>query len=180
MDRTIRTLLAAGIAILYPLVVFFTVSTLVPKATDQKNYPVYPNCQDREYDRRTQTTRDNPDCAKQRKEYQAKVDERNRLLKENEAKFERQAQLALGIAILTIVLSLLLRDVKELLAGLVVGAVFVTVGAAIAMTALGGNPPKVLNVGLLLLGFSVLAALIFVVDHVFPVTVNNAPKTPDN
>jgi hypothetical protein len=180
MDRTMRVLLSLAIAILYPVVVYFAVVTVIPRP-GASNYPTYPSCY-RQYGSSYSSRYDYEDdasCDRQHREYDEKLKDYNAALKEDEGKNLVRAQLALGIALLTIAGALFLRDVKELMAGLTVGAMVVIVSAVTVLVATNSNDLAVGNVLLILISFIFLTTVLYLTERGLPERVpEKRPEPP--
>lgn len=167
MDRTMRILLSLAVAILYPVVIYFMVVTLVPRSADS-NYPDYPSCY--RYDNSLSRSNQS-DCDRQYREYDRKLESYQDNVDREEEKNLTRAQLGLGLALITIIGAVFLRDVKELVAGLTVGASVAVIGADTVLVTGAGDDPTVGNVLLILLSFVFLTAVLYL-------TEKNLPETP--
>lgn len=168
MDRTMRILLSLAVAILYPVVIYFMVVTLVPRSADSK-YPEYPSCY--RYDN-SSSRYSQSDCDREYREYDRKLESYQDSIDQEEEKNLTRAQLALGLALITIVGVVFLRDVKELAAGLTVGASVAVVGANTVLVAGAGDDPTVGNVLLILLSFAFLTAVLYLTEKNLPETTS--------
>lgn len=167
MDKTIRLLLSLAIAIIYPLVVYVTVVTVLP-LPDRPDYPDYPSCSRSIYDASKRRSVPNPNCQSQYARYDEEVaDYRKAEEKKNEKNVNR-AQLALIIALLTMIFALFIRDVKELTGGLIAGASMIVIAAASVVLGYDNNPPSWPSLVVLVAGFIVLTVMLFVVDKFYP------------
>lgn len=177
MDKTARIILGFAIAIIYPILMFLSVSQLVSKpASLNVEYPSYPNysecgsqtgfryescrqAKEREYD-------------KAQEEYLKTLEERNR---EQSNYTFRIAAIMLIIALLSIVGVYFLRDIRELTGGIGAGSAIVIAGAAITVAGTGwdsGN--KALANALVLFSFCVSTGMLWFVDK----NVRNTSRTP--
>jgi hypothetical protein len=174
MDKTMRVLLSLAIAILYPVVVYFAVVTLVPKPASS-NYPDYPECYNLQnssypirydYDERSS-------CDRQYEEYENELKDYNSAQKKDEGNNLVRAQLALGAALITIAGAFFIRDVKELVAGLTVGAMLVIVSAATVLVAVNGTDLSLGNVLFVLASFIFLTAVLYLTERGMPEKTRN-------
>lgn len=171
MDKTARVLLSVGIGILFPLVVFFSVMTIIP-SKEPAEYPRYPSCKESTYDRNLGRYTDNDNCKTEMAKYDAAVKDHDQAQKDNEKLNVVRGQIALAIAVLTIVGVLFLKDQKEITGGLVFGSSLVVIGAISTMLSGYENDQMtdMLNSILAILTFLVLTGVIYFTDQAFPST----------
>lgn len=171
MDKTARVLLSVGIGILFPLVVFFSVMTIIP-SKEPAEYPRYPSCSESTYDRNLGRYTDNDNCKTEMAQYEAAQKDYEQSQKDDEKLDVVRGQVALAIAVLTIVGVLFLKDQKEITGGLVFGSSLVVIGAISTMLSGYENDQMtdMLNSILAILTFLVLTGVIYFTDQAFPAT----------
>jgi hypothetical protein len=168
MDRTMRILLSLGIAILYPVVIYFMVVTIIPKASDSQ-YPTYPTCY-----RGSGYRYEQNDCDREYREYDRKIESYHDSFEREESKNLTRAQIGLGLALLTMIGVVFIRDVKEVVAGMTVGATLVVITAGSVLISGAGDDPTTGNALLVLLCFIFLTALLFITEKALPESVSAA------
>lgn len=169
MDKTVRVLLSVGIGILFPLVVYFTVVTIVP-SKQYSSYPEYPDCQQEKYDYYSKEYTTDYDCKAKYEEYEKQKDSYEAYVKSNEDLDIIRGQIALVIAVLTIIGMLFIKDQKEITGGLVFGSTLVVIGAISTM--LSGydldEATEALNSFLSIFAFLGLVGVMYFVDKSYP------------
>jgi len=190
-DKVIHLLLATGIAILFPVLVYFSVLTLLPSGK-QPAYPSYPQspsepfCDSPTYDQYTGTYQTNTtfQCQQQKDRYQQKLNEYNlqvyqyeqnqKQFNANLDKYNRRTQsdravAAIIIALLAIGFSAYMRKAKELAGGLVAGSTLIIVVSISAVIGyMGTNKKDVPAVFVITLAFAVLTFMLYFLDKALP------------
>lgn len=150
MDKTVKFILSLSIAILYPLVVWFVVITAVPEPSGYST--AGSNSQNRL-------------CQGADLSFQYGSNACEEVTRDEQDDTYRPL-LALGIALFTIVILFYIRDIKELVGGLVVGASIVIIGAiGVLLSVSVDDETRVINSLFILAAFTVLTGVLYGVDH---------------
>jgi hypothetical protein len=202
MDKLIRLLLALGIAILFPVLVYFTVLTVLPKVNlpTVPQYPQRPNdpyCNSTYYDYSTGTYKPNItsyQCQLQQQSYQQKlrnydsqIDQYSLAQKQYQSqqdKYNKRTQsdravLAIVIALAAMAFSAYMRHSRELAGGLMCGStLIIVVGVSSIIGYMGSTKKDSLAVAAITLSFGVLTALLYYLDMAIPNTTIKTVTTP--
>jgi hypothetical protein len=172
MDKLSRVLLTAAIAILFPVLVYFTANTFLPDKRSTKS--TYPTPTYENYDSYGCTDDYNPanpnSCS-----YTG-----NRL-GNNEERGVMRAGLAISLALVGIVGALGLRRIYELLVGLVTGGAIVIFGAISYLSTINNpssQPVYQFIFWMAVFAFLALLTILYTADHSLPRPTLVAAKPP--
>jgi hypothetical protein len=164
MDRVTRVILAVAVAVLFPVLIYFTANTFLPdnastpKPTHDYHYPASTACTD-DY------SPHNPDSCSY--EYR---DDYGRTNMDNEHGVMR-AGLAISLSLVGLVVALSLRRIPELLVGLTTGGAVANFGAVTYLATVrdpSSEPVYQFVFWLAVFAFLALVSIVYTADHSIP------------